>query len=130
MTNISLAASKWRRIFVLFYAMIVLGLVTIYCSGSLKWVLLVFTVLATAYAWHEPNNSIQKIMISKDKKAVLFWHNLAQEADLCGQSFVSRFVCLLRWRTNSQAYWQCVFFDNTDADSYRRLCVWARFHRE
>lgn len=125
-----LVPSKIRRVAVCLFALLVCICVWRYFSGSLNWLLQTATLSATAYALHEPHRQIRRITINPKQQAELvFDEQHTEPAELLSGSLISPFFISLKWRCGGKTVRQTLLPDMTDAESWRRLTVWARFCR-
>ncbi|WP_274584889.1 protein YgfX [Neisseria leonii] len=88
--------------------------------------------LSAAYAWRvrclRHRNAVAALVVDTAGRAQLYGRDGRKTAAwLRPGSLVHRQCCLLDWQTESGRIRQQVWPDMTDADSYRRLLVWARF---
>lgn len=75
--------------------------------------------------------AVRQIAVDRFGQAAVFVgaEQIAYEADLCGTSMLSRHVLFLHWDTGRQLVRQLVLPDMLDAESLRRLYIWARWCR-
>lgn len=101
--------------------------------GAMMWLGLLGLAFSFAYAWGYANlqaaQSVRKISVSRLQQAAVFVgrDGTALEAVLGGSSLITRHILFLQWDTGSRTVWQLVLPDMLDAESHRRLRVWARW---
>lgn len=127
--SVRLAASKIRKIFVCCFVLLLCGCVWRYFSGSLHLVLQTAVLLAAAWAWREPPDRICRIEIRANQEAWLVFADDAVPAQLLSGSLIAPLMMGLKWRCDGKIIRHTLLPDMTDAASWRRLTVWARFCR-
>lgn len=103
-------------------------------QGPERW--LGAAAAVAAFAWSQSvqnlkrRRSIRNIRIDATGSAVLeFADRQQQSARLSESSLIHRRGCFLEWQADGKTVHHAVLPDMTDAGSYRRLTVWARFGR-
>lgn len=119
--------SLLRRACLLAFAGALLLCVFAYFSGSLKIVLALATIVASAYAWREPAPRITALNVDTQGHAQVMLNQVGYEAQLLSGSLIHPYLCCLKWRLPEQIVWQWVWYDSADRESLRRLRVWAKF---
>lgn len=102
--------------------------------GAMRWGGLAAVALSLAWAWRiqrlRSEESVRLIEVDTGGRATLAFPNRPpQPACLSESSLVHRRGCFLTWRTEGRIVRHVVLPDMADAESYRRLTVWARFGR-
>lgn len=102
-------------------------------AGWLAWLAVSALLIACIWAVRgvslRGQHAITAVMVdAQGRAALLLRHNsLMTPAQLQGDSRVGRWLIVLHWRSTEGSYWQVVLPDMTDAQSFRRLKVWARW---
>ncbi len=105
-----------------------------YFEGTVQWAGLAALLSSLITAWRHHSrrspDSWQKITIDTAGNARISRTN-GEECDavLLGNSLIHRRACFLCFQHEKGRNWLTVLPDMTDAESYRRLMVWARFGR-
>ncbi|MDO4641037.1 MAG: transcriptional regulator [Neisseria sp.] len=101
--------------------------------GAMRWFGIIALCGSLLWAWRVQNlqchNSIKTIHIDTSGRATLTRAGHREAAVLLESSLIHRRACFLQWQINGKISWQAVLPDMTDAESYRRLMVWAKFGR-
>lgn len=103
--------------------------------GAMMWAGLCGLAASYAYARRsaklQGRFAVRKIAVNRLQQASVFVgsEETAFEAVLGGASLLTRHVLFLQWDTGSRRIWQLVLPDMLDAESHRRLRVWARWCR-
>lgn len=121
--------SKIRKALIICWFTLSIISVWVYFWGATRWGLLAALTLAAAWAWREPH-TIRHLMVDDDYQAWLLPSHQPDElieAELLSGSLIHRWGCFLKWRCDNRVIWQLVLPDMLDADTFRRLRVWATF---
>ncbi len=96
-----------------------------------------FTVAHFAYTlyqsgWLSNPKTIRQIHVHPTNRITLTFRKTPDvaEAILLDSSVLTRFVGVLHFRMNGHIYRVSVFPDSTDKEHYRKLVVYARWHRK
>lgn len=120
-------SSRIGRGLALGYAALLVGAVCAYFSGSLKWGLLVAVVACCAWAWRKPRYAVHRLAVDNQGFAAVFIGDEAFAAQPISDCLATRWVCFIHWQTMDAAFWQCVFYDATDAATFRQLRLWLEY---
>ncbi|MDO4694400.1 MAG: hypothetical protein Q4A62_07225 [Eikenella sp.] len=106
------------------------ALPALYFSGLWRWGGM---AAATALAWHglrRPRVWVERIAVDRQGRSALYLQpqGVWAEAQL-HEGWVTPWLVLLQWRCDGRRIDMAVLPDMTDADSWRRLRVWARWGR-
>lgn len=135
--------SKMRRALIFLLFVLTVACVWTYFSGIRCVFLLAASGAAAVWAWREPC-AVRHLRVDAFYQAWLLFgdetswftkkkkisenqsDNLIQ-AELLAGSLIHRWGCFLKWRCDGRVFWQVVLPDMLDADTFRRLRVWAEF---
>lgn len=120
-------SSRIGRGLALGYAALLVGAVCAYFSGSLKWGLLVAVVACCAWAWRKPRYAVHRLAVDNQGFAAVFIGDEAFAAQPISDCLATRWVCFIHWQTMDAAFWQCVFYDATNAAAFRQLRLWLEY---
>ena len=120
-------SSRIGRGLALGYAALLVGAVCAYFSGSMKWGLLVAVVACCAWAWRKPRYAVHRLAVDNQGFAAVFIGDEAFAAQPISDCLATRWVCFIHWQTMDAAFWQCVFYDATDAATFRQLRLWLEY---
>ena len=120
-------ASRIQRGLALSYAALLVWMVGLYFVGSLKWALLAAIVACCAWAWRKPRNAVKRLAVDNQGFAAVFIGDEAFAAQPISGCLATRWACFIHWQTMDAAFWQCVFYDATDAATFRRLRLWLEY---
>lgn len=101
--------------------------------GAMMWLGLLGLAGSFVYAWHNANlqsqQAVWQISVNRLQQAALVIgrDEMALKATLGGSSLITRHILFLQWDTGNRKIWQLVLPDMLDAESHRRLRVWARW---
>lgn len=110
---------------------------TVCCfDGWTAW--LAVLMLAASCGWavqglsQRRSSAVNTIDVDAYGRAALLsrQNSLMVDAQLQGDSRVGRWLVCLHWQSDAGSRWQVVLPDMTDAPSFRRLKVWARWCQE
>ena len=119
--------SKLRRGLSLLLHLAAAACARAYFGGLLRVALLIGLAAAAYWSWRESPRRVRTLTVDPQGRAAIDTGAGSQNARLLGGSLISRHACFLHWDCGNRRFWQCVLPDSTDADSLRRLMVWARF---
>ncbi|MCG7656657.1 protein YgfX [Wielerella bovis] len=125
--SVEFVPSNLRRFVVVVFGVATACLVLFHFSAGIKWTLLLAILLATAWAWRESPLFVHRLVVDEQGFATIFVNHTAWEADLLSGSFLTRWLCVLKWRTNRHMIWQAVLPDMMSKEDYRCVLVWARW---
>ena len=131
----SLQPSRLLRRGVLLLHGLALAVVWRYFDGKDGLALSVACLASAAWAWQQNGRRAQggwvgHIEVDTQGRVTLVFvpGGSAVQAQLLSGSLISRYGLWLKWRIGDEVVWRVLLPDMTDADSYRRLVVWARWH--
>lgn len=132
MQAFQLALRPSRRLFWLKAAAFLwlLALSAVYFSGAWRWGGMAAATVWAGYALRAPRRRVEGVAVDRQGRAALYLQpqGLWAEAQL-HEGWVTPWLVLLQWRCDGRRIDMAVLPDMTDADSWRRLRVWARWGR-
>lgn len=110
---------------------VTIALTVCYFDGWTAW--LTVLILSAACVWAvyglslRSLRAINTVVVDTQERATLLLrrNSLITQAQLQGDSRVGRWLVCLHWHSGEGRYWQVILPDMTDAQSFRRLKVWA-----
>lgn len=102
--------------------------------GWMRWLGVAALAASLVWAWRvqslKGRQSVSAIHIDTSGRASLSQSDaVLRHASLSESSLIHRRGCFLQWQLEGKRISHAVLPDMTDAESYRRLIVWARFGR-
>ena len=126
--RVDFVASRIGRGLALGYAALLVGAVCVYFSGSLKWGLLAAIAACGAWAaWRKPRYDVKRLMVDNQGFAAVFIGDEAFAAQPISGCLATRWACFIHWQTMDATFWQCMFYDATDAAAFRQLRLWLEY---